>query len=496
MNKQNPNAKKVITKDQAIEKLWRAGVLSWKLRGKQIDIYNHFKNSKEDIVSCLISRQFGKSVVLLLIATELCINKAGAIVKYACPTQKMVERIIKPRMRMLIQDCPVDMRPEWKSQEKIWLFPNGSEIQVAGTDNDNYDALRGGSSDLCICDEAAFMNPLEEIVFSVLAPTTDTLNGKVYLASTPNDKDSNHPFHELFIHPAEASGKLLKMTFYDSPMIDDAQREKIIKRYPGGINNIKFRCEYLVEIPNVTDNNVVPEFAKVETEIVKEVPATDYCDFYTAADVGFTDLCVFLFSYYDYSKGCLVVLDEYVVNGPEVTSSKINDEVLHHEKLNYTTSIGITKPPYLRVMDNNLLLINDLSKFHKLTFIPTEKHGKEEAVDTVRRWIESKKIVIHPRCKNLIYHLKYAQWQYTKAGTYTGKFKHLAESQDNTLKRSHADALDALIYLVRNVQTSKNPYPKGYGYNINSNTFISPKHNNQQSQVAEFMGKLLNFKKK
>jgi hypothetical protein len=488
--------KKDITKQEAIERLWRAGVLSWKLKGKQQLIYDHFKNAKDDIVSCLISRQFGKSFVLLVIATETCVNKPGAIVKYACPTQKMVERIIKPRMRLIIEDCPDDMKPEWKSQEKTWVFPNGSEIQVAGTDNDNYDALRGGSADLCICDEAAFMNPLEDIVFSVLAPTTDTTNGKVFLASTPNDKEANHPFHELFIYPAEASNTLLKMTFYDSPMVDDAQREKIIKRYPGGVNNIKFRCEYLVEIPNVTENNVIPEFATVEHIIVKDTEVTDYCDFYTSGDVGFTDLTVFLFSYYDYTNGKLVIMDEYVVNGPEVTSDKIKTEVLHHESLRYVTSIGIQKPPYLRVMDNNLMLINDLSKFHSLTFVPTEKHGKEEAVDTVRRWIESQKIIISPRCKNLLYHLKYAQWHYTKAGTYTGKFKHLAASQDGTLKKSHADALDALIYLVRNVQTGKNPFPNGYGNNINGNTFMSPKHKNMRSQAADFMGKLLNLNKK
>ena len=494
--------KRRLSEAAAIDKLWRAGFLKWKLKGKQNSIYEHFKNNEDDISACLVSRQFGKSFVLCLIAIELCLQKPGAIVKYACPQQKMVERIIKPRVKEIIKDCPSDIKPEWKTQEKIWVFPNGSEIQVAGTDAGNYDNLRGGSADLCICDEAGFMDELETVVFSVLAPTTDTTGGKIYLASTPNDKDPNHDFHEFFVFPLEASDKLLKFTFYDSPMIDESQREKIVARYPGGEKNIKFRCEYLCEIPNVTDTTVIPEFSKVEEDIIKEIDTPEYCDFYTSMDIGYSDLTVVLFGYYDYYKSTLVILDEVIFNGSrDLKTNIIAQKIQQTEKLRFLTKVNNQvreNKAYLRYADNNnLILINELGRNYDTIFIPTEKKNKEQYVDLVRKWVEDKRIIIHPRCKNLIYHTKQAQWHYTRAGTFTGKFKNLRGNESAGLLASHADALDALIYMTRNVQTGKNPFPRTYGFDITERTHISQKWRaKNKSQAVDFMKKVLNLSKK
>jgi len=485
-----------MSQQEAIEALWRQGKLFWKLKGKQKDIYDHFNNTEDDIAACLISRQFGKSFTLCLMAVELCITKPGAIIKYACPKQKMVERIIKPRIREIIADCPEDMKPEWKSQEKVWLFPNGSEIQVAGTDGGHYDSLRGGSADLCIADEAGFMDELDTVIFSVLAPTTDTTGGKIFLASTPNDRDPNHDFHELFIYPLEASGKLLKFTYEDSPMVDDTQKAKIIARYPGGESNAKFRCEYLCEIPNVTEANVIPEFSDVEDDIVKELPMPEYCDYYTSMDLGFKDLTVALFGYYDFKRSALVVVDEYVVNGPEMTTSILDKNIKFKEKLRFRNTVG-EQDAYLRVMDNNnLMLVSELARDYGLSFIPTAKHGKEQTIDTVRMWVQQKRIIIHPRCKNLLYHVKYAQWHFTRSGTPTGKFKHLKGNDAAGLLTSHADALDALIYMVRNIHSYRNPFPDNYGSDISEDTHFTRSYKNKASEAVDLMRNIMNLNKK
>lgn len=472
---------KRITKEQAIDRLWRASNLSWKLKGSQIDIYNYFKNSDKDINAVLCSRRLGKTFTMCVIAVETCLETPKAVVKYVCPTSKMVVNVMQPTVRDIIEDCPDDLKPHWYPSEKKWKFPNGSEIQVAGTEGQSYNAIRGGYSNLGICDEAAFSSELETVVYNVLAPTTDTTGGKILLASTPNDRDPNHEFHELFIHPLEASGELLKLTWLDSPMIDDKQRERILKRYPGGMDNIKFRCEYLCEIPNITEASIVPEFTKMEESIVKDIEVPDYCDFYTALDVGFKDLSVGLFGYYDTTKSILVITDELVMNGPEMTTDKLHKEIMLKEEINFIDGRGVVQESHMRIMDNDLKLINDLSRFYGMLFMPTEKHNKEQAVDTVRRWVEAGRIVISPKCKNLIYHTKYAQWHLTKQGTFTGKFKHLKGNESSGLLRSHADALDALIYLVRNIQTYHNPYPDSYGQLKGSGVFNSP---NKQSDSA------------
>ena len=485
--------KKDISQQEAKEQLWRQGVLSWKLRGKQIDIYNHFKNTEDDLAVVMISRRFGKTFTMCILAVEVCINTPRAVVKYVCPTSKMVTTAMYPTVREIIEDCPEDIKPTWMPSEKKWIFKNGSEIQVAGTENQNYNSVRGGYSNLCIVDEAAFTSELETVIYNVLLPTTDTTGGKLFMASTPNDKDPNHEFHEHFVFPLDTAGKLLKMTLFESPMVDDKQREKIIARYPGGVNNIKFRCEYLCEIPNLTDSNIVPEFSAKESLIVKEIPTPEFCHFYTSMDVGFKDLTVALFGYYNHPTGQLVVVDEYVINGQEMTTNKLYNEIKHKESLRFFTSLGEGKV-HLRVMDNDLKLINDLARFYEMMFMPTEKHGKEQAIDTVRRWVDAERLIIHPRCKNLIYHIKYAQWKLTRAGTFTGSFKHLKGNEAAGLLPSHADALDALIYLVRNVQTDGLPIQN---ITHGRDTFVSPHYRDaNKSQGAEIMGKIMNLRKK
>lgn len=484
-------AKKKLTKDSAIEQLWRLGELKWKLKGKQKDIYDHFKNSSDGITACLIGRQFGKSHTLLVLANECCVKNPGTIIKYACPEQRMVERILKPRMKKIIEDCPEDLKPEWKTQEKIWLYPNGSEIQISGCNAGHYDALRGGTSHICIVDESAFIDSLEEVVFSVLAPTTDTTNGVIWLASTPNDKDPTHDFHEFFVFPLQAQNKLLKFTLYDSPMLTPEKINKIINRYPGKDANPKFRCEYLCEIPKSSESTVVPEFTLVKNEIVFEDIVVPYCrDYYVGMDVGFRDLTVVLFGYYDFTNAKLIILDELVMNGPEMTTESLAREIKHKEELRFfDKEMEELIKPYLRISDNDLKLLNDLNRLHDLQFMATAKDNREAAINMLRLWVSNKRIQIHSRCKHLIYHLENAQWDKNR-----DKFRQLKDSPNGEVRGGHADALAACYYLVRNINEFKNPYPHDFGQLKGSNVWKSK--NNPFDKVTEAMHQIFNIKKK
>ena len=475
----------------AKHKLWRMGELSWKLKGKQQDIYDHFTSSERDIEACLISRQFGKSFTLCLIAVELCIKNPNAIVKYACPVGKMVERIIIPRIKEIIVDCPDDIRPEWKANNKEWQFPNGSSIQVAGCNNDQYDNLRGGSADLCIVDEAAFVDELETVVYSVLAPTTDTTDGKIWLASTPNPDEPQHEFHDLFIFPMEAEGSLLKFTYHDSPMIDDRKKEKILIRYGNNENHPKFRCEYLCEIPKISENTVIPEFSHNKNDIITEdVDLPPHYDAYVSADFGFKDLTVVLFGYYDFINAQLVIVDELVMNGPEMTTNNLAYEIKCKEKIRFfDENINLPQKPYLRVADNALQIINDLVRLHDLHFIATKKDNKSAQVNQVRLWCTSGKIKIHKRCKHLIYHVENAQWDKNRK-----TFKHLSDTPNGEIRGGHCDALDALIYLIRNINEGRNPFPEDYNKLRGPGIFKSL-HKPKESKLQELMDTIMGNRK-
>lgn len=111
---------------------------------------------------------------------------------------------------------------------------------------------------------------------------------------------------------------------------------------------------------------------------------------------------------------------------------------------------GETQAPYLRISDNNLILINDLQVLHRLTFLATDKDDKEAAVNNLRILIDSGRIIVNPKCKHLVNQLKYATWNKSK------------KSFDRSLDSGHYDLIDALIYLARNVHFSRNPYPSDW----------------------------------
>jgi PBSX family phage terminase large subunit len=468
----------------AIYELWRMGELSWKLKGKQIDIYNHFVNLADDVGVCLVSRRFGKSYVMLLIAIEICIKNPGCIIKYACPKQNMVNKILMPNIRSIFEDAPSDITYEYSSADKVIRFHNGAEIQFAGTDNGNAENLRGGAAILCILDEAGFMDDLQYIVESILLPTTDTTDGKLFLASTPNPKDPDHQFHTEYVYPVEAKGKLVKYTIYDSPMLTPDKIRRIIGRYVGGESNPAFRVEYLVEIPKSSELTVIPEFNE-ELHVVDEYKIPSYRDFYVAMDVGFRDLTCVLFCYYNFLEATLYVIDEIVINGPEMTTDYLATLIKNKEDKCFNEF-----PPFLRVMDNDLKLANDLSRLHELYFMPTAKDNKETAVNNVRMWFAQGKIKIHKRCTHLVYHTKRAQWD-TSGGKVRTVFKHLADAPDESVRGGHADSLDALIYLVRNLNTGHNPYPDGHGEKRGFNIFQSPKQEQSTSVWAALIPKSL-----
>lgn len=481
---------KKISIDAAKDKLWRLGELSWKLKGKQKNIYSDMVNSQHDVACILVSRRFGKSFTNCLVAIETCLKQPNAIVKYACPKQRMVATIIKPIMREILKDCPDDLKPEWKSNDKIYVFPNGSEIQIAGTDNGSAENLRGGYAQLLICDEAGFMSDLDYVVNSILLPTTDTTDGKLILTSTPNYKDPQHEFHESFVFPLEAEDRLIKYTLYESPMVDKAKIAKIISRYPGGEDNPKFRCEYLCEIPRLTENTVVPEFSPYkENCIIEDAKLPDHFDAYVSGDVGFRDLTVMLFGYYDFMNAQLVILDELVMNGPEMTTDKLAKEIKKKEDLRfYNEEINLPIPPYLRIMDNDLKLINDLVRLHDLHFIATKKDNKEAQINQVRLWVHQGKIKIHKRCRHLLYHIENAQWDKNRK-----EFRQLKDSLNGEVRGGHCDALDALIYLVRNVNEGRNPFPEDYNDLKGPGVFKSL-HRKEDTSVQKFMKAIMGLK--
>ena len=311
------------------------------------------------------------------------------------------------------------------------------------------------------------------------------------MASTPS-KSPDHEFVTEYMIPYKASGRLKIFTIYDNPNFTPEIVQEIIEDYPRGVEDPDFKREYMCEVAIDTESAVCAEFALNKDEIVisdYEVP--EHTDFYIGADIGYVDLTVMLFGYYDFKNATLVITDELVMSGATMTTEALALEIKKKEKLRFFKD-GQNTEPYLRVMDNDLKLINDLRQLHNIQFMPTKKDNKAGAINEMKIWMGQGRIRIHERCKHLIYHLEYGQWNSKRTD-----FKRLNDSPDKTIKGGHVDAIPALYYLIRNIHAYRNPFPVGYGTNIGPNTYQSAKLKARRtSQTAETMRKIMNIGKK
>lgn len=439
-----------ISRSEAIKELWRRGELSWKLDAVQKQMHSSYYNASFKIHTWLLARRSGKTFLLCVLALEQCIKTPNSIVKFVSPTKLQVNNNVRPLFKKLLEDCPEDVKPEFRTKDYIYYFPNGSEIQLAGTDSGHAEKLRGGDSHICIVDEAGSCDHLDTVVKSILLPTTLITRGKLVLASTP-PQESEHDFIN-FIEEAEHKGSLVKKTVFDNPRITKDQLEELIEEL-GGLTTDAARRELLCEIVKDSNTSVIPEATdELYAEIVKEWPKPPFYDAYEAMDLGFNDLTVILFGYYDFRAAKIIIEDEYVINGQELHLPRLVDTIRKKENdlwLNPLTNE--VKSPTKRVSDIDYIVLNEIRRIsnNEIKFEATKKDNNEAAINTLRVLLAKKQIIIHPRCKTLLRHLKNVKW---KSSVNKDRF---ARSPDD----GHYDAVDALKYFVRSINYNKNPYP-------------------------------------
>jgi PBSX family phage terminase large subunit len=482
--------KKTLSRDQAVSKLWEMGELSWKLNSVQKKLKEKVDNDLSKTSVVVVSRRTGKTWWLITEALMQCLKTPNSVVKFLFPQQKDAKTNIQPLMRMITEDCPEHLKPKFNTQDKIYYFHNGSQIQLAGSNGGNVENIRGGFAHLCIVDEAGFCDDLKYAIRSVLSPTIRTTGGRIIMASTPS-KSPDHEFVTEFMVPYKASNRLEVFTIYDNPNFNEQIIQEIIEDYPLGEKDPDFMREYLCEVAIDTDKAIAPEFAlNKEKCIVSDIEIPDYCDFYVGADIGYRDLTVLLFGFYNFKEATLYIMDEYVINGPEMTTDRLAKDIKHKEKVNFYKN-NIEIPPYMRVMDVDLKLINDLNQLHNISFIPTKKDNREGAINEMRMWLAKGRVKIHEKCRHLIYHLEYGQWDNKRTG-----FKRLNDSPDKTIQGGHVDAIPALYYLIRNIHTYRNPFPNDHGLNMGENTHVSEKwKKNNKSRAQSIMGAIFGKRK-
>lgn len=438
--------------------LFAKGNLSFLLQSHQLPIYNELwkiiKSPDLTNRSYVINsaRQFGKSFCLLVVAIEYAIRHPTSSIRFAIPVASNYYDMYMKSLNIILEFASAEVGIEHFKSEKRIIFKNGSYIKFAGTDGGNAVNLRGSAANLVILDECAFMDDLDNIWKSILFPQLLTTKGKGIFCTTPPES-ADHDFVEIYKQHLE-DGLVSQFTIYDNNSLSQEEIESIIKTQ-GGIDSSKFKREFLCQFVQETEMTIIPEWKE---DYKEDHPRhKDYFTFYNkfeALDSGVADLTICLFGYYDFLNAKVIVEDEIKMNGPEMTTLNLSNDIKDKEQqLEYTKVL-------LRIADNNNLhLIQDLAITYRLPFAGTSKTDLDAMINKVKIWVGQGKIIVHPRCEQLLGSLQHGKWAKNKRGELFAKSK----------KFGHYDALAALVYLIRNVESiMNNPIPVTHGLHSNS----------------------------
>ena len=436
------------------EELWRRGeITDFLLKGPQRELYRRFEESESTMFFALCTRRGGKSFTLLTTAVAECIQNPKHKVLYLSTTTDQVREIVGQTADVVLDTCPPEMRPRFYSKENKYVFPNGAEIRVKGLDKTGGNAIRGVKAHLVVFDEACFMLDLREILDSVVMPMAIATGGRILFGSTPPDT----PGHDSIgiIARCEQDDALFKFTIDDmvGVLYTQAQLDEFAKQ-AGGRETTVFRREYLAEVVVETELAILPSFTEARAEELtrpvthptQRVDDTPFWpDTYVGMDLGFRDMTVALFGYWDYPNATLVIEDELTWDDKRATTEHIAEDIKKKEK-----ELWGAREPTGRYCDNDPRFIEDIRHAHGLRFRRTDKDNKEAQVNQLNIMVNEGSIKINPKCKVLIKHMKYGLWKENR------------REFQRTKELHHCDAIDALIYLVRNIKRSRNPVPVNF----------------------------------
>lgn len=461
--------------EQAIHDAWEFGRLRYKLEPRQRDVYDSFRRAvPEEPFVFICHRGFGKTFTgsTYLLEGQRRHNDCNQLI--ISSTLKKLRTIVKPAFETLLRDCPPEYKPRYDSQDSFYEAPTGVRTHLLAAQGGHIENARGihNVTDVLI-DEAGFFGdeedsyPLDHVVNNILMPMFIRTKSKprIVMMTTPPEIP-NHPV-KAFYERAKAVGCAEVRDIYNSD-IPAEKREEMRRRMlaiPGG--DIawarEMECKWIVDANRL----IIPEW---NAKYVQCVPRDQFFTFYhkyNALDTGVRDFTVNLYAYYNFRLGALVVEDETLLKNEEVRTDILAACIKQKEK-----EIGFEKT-YRRIGDNNnLIVLQDLSGIHGLSFIPTTKDELFAMVNEVRLWVNSGRVLINPSCTHLIGCLENGIW----------------DKQRKEFSRSavygHFDGLAALCYLIRNIDTVANPVPANYGLSIQTHNLTTTKQPETQNYKA------------
>ncbi len=260
---------------------------------------------------------------------------------------------------------------------------NGSEFIFKGISNDPLQIKSATGIDLCWVEEA---EKVSQASWNFLTPTIRNPNSEIWVSFNPNDRSD--PTYKMFIENPLPETVAVKVNYYDNPYFDDTPiKDEML--YDREHNPELYNTKWLGEVKQLSDALVFKgkyEIREFETPPITEIESNR---FFLGADFGFSVdpfavVRCFIkdsFLYVDHEAGG--------VNIPIVELKYYIDKIPDSKK-------------WIMYGDNaRPETINHLKTIDGYNIRPCEK-GKGSVEDGIEHLKAYKKIIVHPRCKNLI----------------------------------------------------------------------------------------------
>lgn len=452
--------------------LWAIGDLSWKLDDKQLEVYDLIKSIPTNQFVFEGARKLGKTWLHGILALECAIQNPGKAINWVCGAAISCRKVLLPILEEISLDAPTSCKGHFNSLTNQWILPSdgparGAYIQLVGAETKaDCERARGPSCIVNIIDEAGFLSAeiLPYLIDSILSPQQRRVKRKVgsivgmtlLVSTTPYVP--THPFIKL-AEVARSQGCFVSKTIYDSGFqsrkeIDDyIQAEALKKGFTVAelLASPSFRREYLSE--RVVDDSVVvfPSFYRHRNNIVVAHPRPPGFDRYiykrVAIDLGMTDKTAIVFGYVDFLNAKIIIEHELLLDKPNTATiaqqlSLAEDTLWSTESSNTSRISRVVDDPHGRV-------VMDLWDVHKVRADKAIKNDREASINLINVFLQQERLLIDPSCVKL---------QEQLATAYRNRSGNdFARTEDG-----HFDLAAALMYFIRDLNLTTNPYPHDF----------------------------------
>lgn len=314
---------------------------------------------------------------------------------------------ILDRLKGMYKRLPDYMQvPIITNQATLLEFANGSAIRAFPTGRgDSYTAT------YAFIDEADLIPDLDRMLGSI-KPTIDA-GGKLVLASRANKRKPNTAFKQIYqaAQLGDNGYTPIFMPWYVHPARDNAWYEQQKKE--------AITLDDLYEQYPATDSEALAlgyqgriyNMFSLEEHVSKEAEYTPNLEVLWGVDLGYTNPNCFLMA--QQHGEVIHVFAEYYQN--EQLIGEALESAIYYDK----TNTGLYPNPDYVYYDPEdprfpIELQNLMLTRNKNVFVQAGNNRVADGIKTVQRFLKTKRLLIHPRCKNLIREI--LEYHYAESG--------------------------------------------------------------------------------